>query len=130
MTKLTHFFVFVDIQVLTRSFRAPKFLYSRLRGRNGFNNNPNIQQFKKILLRASISVSKYSNCLSFEDDASPPIFSLKWTKNCSSLSESSVLTEEDNDMNTMIDVPPTSEFKDNALAYIGGFILRKKFKNF
>ena len=59
-------------------------LNSSIRGENGFNNNPDIRQFKsalrKILLRASVMASKHSNCMLFEEDASSTIFSLKWTK--------------------------------------------------
>ena len=64
-------------------------LNSCIRGKNGFNNNPGIRQFKsalrKILLRASVVASKHSNCMFFEADVSSPIFSLKWTKNRSSM---------------------------------------------
>ncbi len=60
-------------------------LNSCIRGRGGNNNNPNVEQFisalKKILLHASITASKYANCLEFETDSSPPIFSLTWSKN-------------------------------------------------
>ena len=68
-----------------------------IRGQNGNNDNPNVLQFKsalkKIVLRASVTASKYSNCLTFDADTSPPIFSLKWSKNRSPLSKER--TEED-----------------------------------
>ena len=101
-------------------------LNSCIRGKNGFNNNPDIRQFKsalkKILLRASVVSSKYSNCMFFEEDVSSPVFSLKWTKNRSSIGEFSELEAEN--------IPPfvhthSSENKKNILAYIGGYIVKK-----
>ena len=102
-------------------------LNSSIRGRNGNNNNPNVPQFKvslkKILLHAAISSSRYANCMSFDQDDSPPIFSLKWAKNRSAITEKESTTE--------IEVLPylealddVSEIKKNALAYIGGCIVR------
>jgi hypothetical protein len=64
-------------------------LNASIRGRTGDNPNPNVLQFKsalkKILLHAAMSASKYSNCVTFDNDDSPPIFALKWTKNRSAL---------------------------------------------
>ena len=60
-------------------------LFSCIRAMNGYCTNPTIRQFvsalKRILLRASILASKNANCMVFEADESPSIFSLKWTKN-------------------------------------------------
>ena len=53
--------------------------------KNGFTNNPHIQQFKSalksILLRTAVVGSKHCNCATFEADESSAIFSLKWSKN-------------------------------------------------
>ena len=100
-----------------------------IRGRNGDNSNPNVQQFrsalKKILQRASITASKYANCVSFEDDVSSPIFELKYTKNRSALQQKDEepILEKDllPDLSSDSGV---SENKENILAYIAGFIIR------
>ena len=104
-------------------------LNSCIRGRNGNNNNPNAPQFKssmkKILMHASISSSRHANCLSFDENNSPPIFSLKFTKN-----RSGVPAEKD-DSNADIEILPyiesldaVSEVKLNTLSHIAGFIVR------
>ena len=45
-------------------------LFACIRGKNGFNSNPNVRHFesslKRILLRNTIVVLKYANCLVFE----------------------------------------------------------------
>ena len=103
-------------------------LFSCIRSKNGWSNNPTIPQFKsalrRILIHAELIVSGNANCMFFEMDTSPSLFSLKWTKNRSSLSEE---TDFDHD-----DIPPVIEFhshshsiyKKNMLAYIGGYICR------
>ena len=102
-------------------------LNSCIRGKNGFNNKPDIRQFKsalrKILLRASVVASKHSNCMLFEADVSSPIFSLKWTKNRSSIAEVPQLDMGDNPSFMM--PPMNSENKENILGYIGGYIVKK-----
>ena len=108
-------------------------LNSCIRGKNGNNNNPDIVQFrsalKKILLRASITASKYANCISFDNDDSPPIFSLKWTKNRSTLSEQRIdAPSEDESFVLDISDDSISEHRENALSYIAGWIVRKLIK--
>ena len=60
-------------------------LFNCIRGKLGTNNNPDVVQFKtamkRILLHATLKPLKYGNCLSFEDEKSPAIFSMKWAKN-------------------------------------------------
>ena len=103
---------------------------SSIRARGGNNNNPDALQLKsamkKILLRAEVTASRYANCLSLDADDSPPIFTLKWTKNRTAL-----ISEKDDseafhvDMN-ILDAPIIiSEHKENAIAYISGYIVRK-----
>ena len=80
-------------------------LFSCIRGKGGFNNNPDVNQFKsairKILLCA-ITASKHSNCLLLEDDQSPPIFSLKWTKNRSSVINHNMIEEKKSLLNKLL----------------------------
>ena len=88
---------------------------------------------KKIVLRASVTASKYSNCLSFDADTSLPIFSLKWKKNRSNLIKECGEKDlnEDAELYSLIndDSLRVSENKRVALAYIGGFIIRKLMKS-
>ena len=108
-------------------------LNSSIRARNGNNNNPNVLQFKsamkKVLLRASVTASRYSNCMSFDPDTSPPIFSLKWSKN------RSCLTQEDDDIHADLDLSfldspfVMSQPLVNMLVYLGGYIIRRCLEN-
>ena len=108
-------------------------LNSSIRPRNGSNNNPNVLQFKsamkKVLLRASVTASRYSNCMSFDPDTSPPIFSLKWSKN------RSCLTQEDDDIHADLDLSfldspfVMSQPLVNMLVYLGGYIIRRCLEN-
>ena len=84
---------------------------------------------KKILLRASVTASKYSNCLSFDVDNSPPIFSLKWTKNRSTLSSNNSDDVINIDLSVLDRPIVCSENKENAIAYIGGWVVRKLSKS-
>ena len=65
-------------------------LFGGVRSRGGNNNNPAVQQLKAALkalaLHASVTSSKYSNCISFDSELVSPIFSLKWSKNRSAVS--------------------------------------------
>ena len=107
-------------------------LNSSIRARNGNNNNPNVLQFKsamkKVLLRASVTASRYSNCM-FDPDTSPPIFSLKWSKNRSSL------TQEDDDIHADLDLScldspfVMSQLLVNTLVCLGGYIIRRCLEN-
>ena len=88
---------------------------------------------KKILLRASIVGSRHANCMTFEVDESPFIFSLKWTKNRASMTEKNV---DDEIPDVMIEMSANAEkssehslFKRMMLAYMGGYICRKLQEN-
>ena len=106
-------------------------LFSCIRSKNGFNNNPTVTQFKsalkRILLHAAIVVSSNANCMFFETDTSPAVFSLKWSKSRSAMSEETEL--EEGDIPEVIEVDNHSIYKKNMLAYIGGYICRSLGKN-
>ena len=103
-------------------------LNSSIRGRNGRNNNPNVMQFKsamkRVLLRASLTASRYANCLSFDPDTSPPIFSLKYTKNRSALVQEDAGDSVDLDLSLLDNPLVMSEPLMGTLAYIGGCLVR------
>ena len=125
--------------VLTYKFSQDhlELLFGCIRGKNGWNNNPDLRQFKsalqRILLRiASIKSSQY-NCLLFEKDASP-IFHLKWTKKRSPVHGTASDTYLGTDVNGDCRIYDhifadklnlISEYKNAILEYIGGFIVRK-----
>ena len=108
-------------------------LFACIRGKNGFNNNPDIRQFKssmkKILLRNSIIASNRANCLMFEDHSNGSVFSLKWNKRNAPLFNQ----EEDVEVDAA-EIPITRErlnsinvsmYQEAILGYISGFIVRK-----
>ena len=72
--------------VLTYHFSQDhlELLFSAIRSKGGFNNNPDVRQFKaalrKVLLRTSIRGSKYGNCQDFSSGDNAPLFDLKWRK--------------------------------------------------
>ena len=74
--------------------------------------------------------SKHGNCISFEVDQTPPIVSLKWSKNRSPLiANDSVKTDDEEFVNAHLIAPSNSENKENILAYIGGYIIRMLITN-
>ena len=98
-------------------------LNSSIRGRNGRNNNPNVMQFKsamkRVLLRASLTASRYANCLSFD-----PILSLKHNKNRSALVQEDAGDSVDLDLSLLDNPLVMSEPLMGTLAYIGGCLVR------
>ena len=86
---------------------------------------------KRILLKVSIIASRHSNCLAFEDEASIPIFPLKWSKNRAPLLEN---TESDEESICIMekfehfDQTSISVYKEAIYGYIGGFIIKKLLK--
>ena len=108
-------------------------LFCLVRSMNGWCRNPTIVQFisamKRILLRASLLTAKSGNCVVFETDESPAIFSLKWTKNRRGDKPESI-DEDIPEYLLAIDMEEDhSIFKKNILAHIGGFICRSMRNN-
>ena len=108
--------------------------FSCIRGKNGWNNNPDVRVFKsamkRILLKTNIIASKHANCLMFEEESTSSIFSLKWSKNRTSLSNLKD-KESDETWQVLDGIPNMSEispYKENILCYIGGFIANRLMK--
>ena len=119
-------------------------LFSCIRSRGGWNNNPNCLQFKyalrQMMMKNAITASKNANCTDFADNSIIPIFHS--TKHQSPLSGMSL--EEDKDENAdannsmeeakeslmfeHLDRGIHSDFISNILFYIGGFIVSKLVK--
>ena len=108
-------------------------LFSCIRGKNGFNNNPDVRTFvsaiKRVLLRVSVIASRHANCLAFEDEASTQLFSLKWSKNRAPIDTGSndvdVCGEEDREIhNHILQLDNESnDYKDAIFGYIGGYVV-------
>ncbi|KAI5706041.1 hypothetical protein M8J75_004328 [Diaphorina citri] len=103
--------------------------FSQIRQRHGFNNNPNVLQFKwairQILLKNEISASALGNSLFSDSDPSGSIFEINWKKK--KVEESLEEIEEEGEEELDIDFPTNENLmlKDNILYYICGFIVRK-----
>ena len=122
--------------ILTYKFSQDhiELLFSTIRGRNGFNNNPNVQQFKSSLrsnlMRVSLIGSKQGNCSTFEEEPQNSLFSLKWTKRRTPL-----VTDRD-ESSLEADIPTNlignqimTPYKEAILGYIGGYIVRSMLKD-
>ena len=59
-------------------------LLTKIRRRGGWNNNPNVMQFKwalrQILTMNSISTSSTGNCTDFEESRCEPLFEICWKR--------------------------------------------------
>jgi len=77
-------------QIFSRPYWASVCLYSGNRG-GGFNNNPNTLQLeyalRNILMKNSITASQKANVMSFENESTGSLFSLKWSKHRSTILE-------------------------------------------
>ena len=109
-------------------------LFAAIRGRNGFNNNPNVQQFKSslrsILLRVSLIGSKQGNCLSFEEPAQNSLFTLKWTKNRTPFEEKDESFNDEMVLKAIdyVEDHVITPYKKAIIGYIGGYIVRSMLK--
>ena len=124
--------------VLTYKFSQDhlELLFSCVRSSGGFNNNPDVRQFvaalKKILLRTSIRGNKYGNCSNLESGCNEPLFQLKWRKAPLVPQQKELVMDEDEELEKICQVAEMeytmTAYKDNILAYIGGFIVRRILK--
>ena len=127
-------------------------LFSCIRSRGGWNNNPNVLQFKyairKMLMRNAITASKYANCVDFTGchDIIPIFHMRKHRKSTTndtdeqlaSSSSNYVLdpasnndSQESRNMSSMcehLNEEKHSEFSSNVLFYIAGCIVSKLIK--
>lgn len=95
-------------------------LFSALRARGGFNNNPNCIQFtaayKKMLVRNEIRGSENANCI--DDCISPSIFSVSSRIPVTENNESDLEEIIHNDL----DISEMSPFVHDTVTYIAGFV--------
>ena len=125
--------------VLTYHFSQDhlELLFSSIRSQGGFNNNPDVRQFKaalrKVLIRASIRGSKYGNCQDFDSGSNAPLFDLKWRKSPLISENQKNKNFETTELTAIYDVIEVEKrmtvYKENIIAYIGGFVVRKLSKS-
>ena len=125
--------------ILTYKFSQDhiELLFACIRGRGGSNNNPNTLQFKyamrNLLLKNSIVASSKANVMSFNEYCTGSLFSLKWTKHRSPIQEDpqddEVSDEEAKALSENLDKIALSDFTENIIYYIAGFIVRNVMKN-
>ena len=114
-------------------------LFSCIRARGGWNNNPDSLQLKyalrQMLLGNSVTASANANCQVFDDTVIIPVFRSR--KHASPLKEDSQCQEHNNIQETdkesemlcnILKFNPHSEFIQNILEYISGFIVAKLMK--
>jgi hypothetical protein len=109
-------------------------LFSCIRARGGWNNNPNCLQLKytlrRMLLKNSITASRNANCQILDQHSAVPV--LHTRKHHSPLKDKSTTVgddhEDDSDAHTMmqhLQAAEHSEFTMYVLHYICGFIVSK-----
>ena len=103
--------------------------FSCVRGRNGWNNNPNSLQFQhslqKMLFSREVKASLKANCVQYEHEAQTPLFTLKWSKHAAPLNTINVERRNDEESSVLTDIERMSLYSDNVLYYMAGFVCRK-----
>ena len=107
-------------------------LFSCIRAKGGWNNNPNSLQLKytlrRMLLGNSVQASVNANCLIFDDTVIIPIFRTR--KHAAPLAEDSQCPKDDEEqdidkvggmINDLLKSNPYSEFVQNVLEYISAW---------
>lgn len=120
--------------ILTYKFSQDylEIFFSKIRSRHGYNNNPNVLQFKyamrQILLRNEIRGSQNSNCLHLDSDPTGTIFQFIWKKKKeqNSIFEN-IDDESDNEIETFnnYSISDCNMLKEYILFYIAGYIVKK-----
>ena len=114
-------------------------LFSCIPARGGWSNNPDSLQLKyalrRMLLGNSVTASVNANCQVFDDTVVIPIFRTR--KHAAPLAEDPNCPKDDEQdthrmnelMDGLIKSNPHSEFVNNILEYISGFVVAKLMKN-
>ncbi|EFN74744.1 THAP domain-containing protein 9, partial [Camponotus floridanus] len=120
--------------ILTYKFSQDylEIFFSKIRSRHGYNNNPNVLQFKyamrQILLRNEIKGSPNSNCLHLDSDPTGTMYQFIWKKKKqqNAIFES-IDDESDNEIETFNNYSLSNygTLKENILFYIAGYIIKK-----
>ena len=142
----------IAIDLLMQSYRPYKYvmtykfsqdhielLFNKIQRHCGWNNNPDVLQFKyalrQMLIRNSIKPSNTGNCTDFNESLCDPstFLTLSWKKNESVPLDSDTHNDEETLQveRMLIDMDETSpnDLRDNILYYISGFLVRKMLPN-
>ena len=119
-------------------------LFSCIRSRGGWNNNPSSLQLKyalrKMLLRNAVTASKYANCIDFNDSNTSSIIPIFHTRKHEKHVDKKEKEQEkfEENLNNFtpeecvivvnLDKERHTEFISNILFYIGGFVVSKLLK--
>lgn len=103
--------------------------FSAVRARGGYNNNPNVRQFrgayKRLLVRHQVKKGT-GNCLLRDNttilDSTPVTVNIARRVDVESVE---VLAPEDDTLSDLPDIDNLSEYKEAAISYITGFIVKK-----
>ena len=127
--------------LLTYKFSQDHFelLFSCIRSRGGWNNNPNSLQFKyairKMLMRNAITASQYANCVDFTgcNNIIPIFHNRKHKKSATNnnIEPATVTNKDSSDISSMcerLSEEGHSEFTSNVIFYIAGYIVSKLIK--
>ena len=106
--------------------------FSAIRARGGYNNNPNVRQFrgayKRLLVRHQVKKGT-GNCLLRDSttilDSTPATVNIARRVDVEPVE---VLVPDDDTLSDLPDVDHLSEYKEAAISYITGFIVKKKMK--
>ena len=121
--------------VLTYKFSQDhiELLFSKICRHSGWNNNPNVLQFKyalrKLIIRNSIEPAQTGNCTNFDDTLCEPSGLLNFTWKHKQQCPTEISTEqiphdiEEERLLIHIDDMSPNTLKDNILYYIAGFII-------
>lgn len=137
-------------ELLTRDFCTYKYvltyklsqdhlelLFNKIRRRFGWNNNPNVLEFKqalkRIIIRNSIQPSNTGNCTNFEDSLCETngLLDFSWKRRKLDQQSPVLLEDESPDMVNLdtlliqMDQQHCNILRDNILYYIAGYIVRR-----
>jgi hypothetical protein len=117
-------------------------LFSCIRAKGGWNNNPNVLQFKaavrRLVLGNAVTASKTANCKLLDDNSIIPFFHTR--KNATPLAKTANEEEGNEDSSTeqhderldrlisQVDFQEPTELKANILTYIAGLVVKKLLK--
>lgn len=108
--------------------------FSAVRSRGGFNDNPNVSEFKsaykRILVKTEIKTTKSANCMTLDDTSILSISSTQ-EKNKTKNFLKNIATEEDYEsafFESIIDID-LNDYVEDVVTYISGYVQRQLLEN-
>ncbi len=108
-------------------------LFRCIRGKGGFNNNPDTQQFRaslrKLLMKNDVRCSTNANCLAMDGSKCTSILNVKCSCRSAPLVESTAdddeLQDEDALLFHQMQTTSLSQLQEAILGYVAGYVVRK-----